>query len=72
MPVKISGSAAGSRMRVAISRLPSFSTRPVLTRIGRTLRTALIVNKAIGMMPWMAPNATLADMPRPNDSSRIG
>ena len=36
------------------------------------LRTALIVNSAIGMMPWMAPNATFADMPSPKASSRIG
>ena len=36
------------------------------------LRTAVSVNSAIGMMPWITPNATFADMPSPNASSRIG
>ena len=35
-------------------------------------RTALSVNSATGMIPWIAPNATFADMPSPKTSSRIG
>ena len=70
--MKISGKAAGNRIERTISAVPSLSVRPVLIRIGLMLRTALMVNSATGMMPWMAPNAIFAGMPSPKASSRIG
>ena len=36
------------------------------------LWTAESVNRMIGITPWITPNATLADRPRPKASSRIG
>ena len=69
-PEKISGSAAGSRMCSAVCAGVSRSAWPVRSHVRLTLRTAFMVNSAIGMMPCSAPNATLAGMPSPN-SSRI-
>jgi len=34
--------------------------------------TPAIVNSIIGIMPWITPNATLADMPRPKIKSITG
>ena len=67
MPVKISGTAAGNRTERTIIGWLSLNTRPVLTRIGRCVRTAFSVNSATGMMPWIAPKAILADMPEPEE-----
>ena len=72
MPVKISGTAAGNKIVRTITGGLNFMTWPVLIKIGLIVRTALSVNSATGMMPWIAPNAIFADRPRPKNRRMIG
>ena len=68
----ISGSTAGTSTMRVIANASRRSARPSLISTGRTAATAPMVDSAIGGMPNIAPNATLAEMPRPNTSSTSG
>ena len=47
-------------------------TAAVLSSTGGAPRQAFMVKIATGMIPWMAPKATLAGSPMPNSSSTTG
>jgi ABC-type hemin transport system ATPase subunit len=64
--------AAGIKMVATVSTGDSRSTRAVLRYVGATFRRAFIVKIAMGNIPWITPNATLADRVSPKIRRMIG
>ena len=64
----MAGTSTVNAACVGVSR----SARAVRRNAGGSCRTAFMVMRATGISPCMAPNATFAGSPRPNDSSTSG
>ena len=68
----ISGFTAGAGTLSAACVGLNRSTRAVRSNTGWMFLTAAMVNSITGIMPWITPKATLADMPRPKIRSMTG
>ena len=67
-----SGSTAGTNTTRVMEIAFRPSTRPTMMNTGRMLATAPMVERAMGGIPNITPNATLAGNPSPNANRTRG